>query len=331
MRIPMLAVLCSAFTGCFAPIGPEHDNGDRPDAGSTSDGGAVNGCETKTGDVLIDAMSDFDTLPKGCWNAGARLTIKGSAVTSLERLGDLKKVQSIELDGTPLQAFNSKAPIDVTGDIVIANNAQLTSLDNLKPLDTVASVRVEGNQLLANLGGLAGAKKISSATIRNNPQLTTLELRADTISGDFIVEGNAKLVAPTLDNVTTIGNYMVRDNVLLTSIGALPKLTTISGNLVIDNNDRLATLSPTIGGTALRISGFIDVRNNQVLTSLGNLSHAQQVTGTVQFSYNPALHYHVVYEYACCVQSGATYIDNSGPSCANNNTPYCGNNCPSLN
>ena len=90
--------------------------------------------------MTITGTSGFTDLPTGCWELGGKLTLRGPAISSLDKLGDLRTVGSLELDSTDLSAIDTPSPIDVTGDIAIHHNSKLVDISNVEAHGDLSSL-----------------------------------------------------------------------------------------------------------------------------------------------------------------------------------------------
>jgi hypothetical protein len=358
MRPTKLSALLSVtLTACLADggggecIGERCKDDGKPDAG-TSDATCTNPQEIKTA-LTLRTDSDFASLPKGCWSLNATLRLEGTAITSLQKLGDLIEVNDLEIVDTGLTHLDAKKQIKVYGSLLVSGNSKLTALDNLavKKWD----------------GQTEGGTFVVTYNVRNNPQLTALEgLRyVQKVDGDLRITDNAKLGNIELTELTTIGgalvvtntgapqinlaqltqvgrveigtnpalttvrgfgatsingDFVLRGNPQLASLGTMSSLTTILGALTIDDNDALTDLSG-LTGTMQRVAGVVTISGNANLTSLGSLSHAQQINSASILN-NPKLGYCRALEIDHCVPNSTVTI--SGNLNQNNCACWCG-------
>src|SRR5262249_10972446 len=137
--------------------------------------------------------------------------------------------------------------------------------------------------------------------VSNNVALTTISgLPATSINGDFTLRGNK----------------------LLTTIGTMAVLYRITGSLVIDDNDSLQNLSTF--PTAMKfIDGTLTITNNQVLTDISPMRRLTGIGGSsIVISNNPNLSECRAYEIPDCVSgSGTVTIQN------NKNQNSCNSQC----
>lgn len=314
MRTSTSLLLCSALVAC-AQVGDRGGYHAGPDAGS---GRACDNLETVTGDLTITGVAGYDGLPSSCWELTGTLTLRGPAITSLDKLGDLRTVASLELDSTALTRVDTPSTINVTGDVAIHHNAQLTDIGNIQPTGQLSSLMVEYNDSLSTLGGLSAVTRVTGATmIDDNGKLTTLDLsRAARLEGGLEIADNASLTMVKLDELTSVGSVTLRHNAALASISSLASLQYIHGNLTVDDNDRLTGLD-AMSGTMTSVDGSISVTGNAALTSLGQLTHVGVVGGSVSVTSNSQLSYCQPQPFTCCMQitGTLTITGNASTSC----------------
>jgi hypothetical protein len=349
MRTTLKALLCSALATACAPIG-ERGNGDNdgPDAGVDAGSGSAtcDSPETKNGDLVISSATGFNGLPTKCWKLTGKLTLSGTSITTLEKLGDLREVQDLVIDGTDLAKFNSKSPIEVTGDIAIRYNTKLSDLANITPKLGTKSITVEYNQALGNLGGLSKAVEVTGQTvIRNNNALTTIDLgRATRLAGGLTVSDNSALKTIDLHSLRSVGDavlghdFVVRNNPNLTSLSSLYALEFVHGNLIIDNNDALTTLEGTMmssnyASRKVVVDYNVVITGNLLLQDTGGIAHLKYIGGGITISQNGQLTFCEIREIDCCVQTAGNWnvSGNKTNSCGQTGYSWCYpefNGCP---
>jgi hypothetical protein len=333
MRTSTSLLLCSALAAC-AQVGERGGHQAGPDAGSATTRTCDN-LETVTGDLTITGSSGFDGLPEGCWELTGKLTLRGPAVTSLDKLGDLRSVAGLELDSTALTRIDTPSAIDVTGDVMIHHNNQLADLGNIQPHGELATLDVEYNAALTTLGGLSEVTRVTgTTTISDNVKLVTLDLsRATRLEGGLDIEDDNALTTVKLDQLTSVGNLTLRHNGALSSITSLAALQYVHGTLTVDDNDNLGGLD-SMSGTMTSIDGSIIVSGNANLSSLGQLTHVGVVGGSVSITSNGNLDYCQPQPFSCCMQIAGTLqiSGNRTTSCQTHSWCWSNNNgCPFQN
>ena len=288
MRATTVALL-AVFTACV----PDAPREARPDGGVTADPKCAS-METVTKDLVVSSGTMTDTVPTGCWTLDGKLTIRGTGVTSLSMLGDVRGANEILLDNTKLATFDTKSTLEISGPIRITNNAKLAGIDKLHAGTTATLVLIDGNPLLTSLDGAFDdiAQVASTVTIRNNAALASVEMPKLELVGDsqigqsLLITNNAALATIDLPAFTYPNRLEISNNAKLSSIGDLPAVQIVS-DLVIRNNPQLATL-PAFPSLQ-KIGGNITISGNQTLSALGDLPVLALVVGTIAVDSNPAL------------------------------------------
>jgi hypothetical protein len=331
MRTTTTLLLCSAVAAC-APVGGP---GLLADAGDGTTSRTCDSARTINRDITITDASGFDLLPNGCWDLNGKLTLRGSGITSLTNLGQPRNVGSLELDNTALTKFDVTSPVNVTGDIIIHNNAQLADISELQP-EMPTSVLVENNAALPNVGGLADMTQVGPGpvTIDNNGKLATVDLsKAMRLGGGLSVSENAALATLKLDALTSVGNLTISHNAALAKLSSLAQLNFIHGVLTVENNDKLTSLG-AMSGAMTSIDGGIIITGNALLADLGQLTHAGFVGVGVTVTSNPSLDYCQPQPFTCCTPIGGrlTISGNLTSSCQTHSWCWATtNSCPYSN
>ena len=361
MRLTILTGLLSLTTAaCLQPVGGGDCVGERcsdnmMDAGTTAakcaDDSKVTELATNT---VIRTLADFDKLPKGCWALNANLRIEGQAITSLAKLGDLIEVNDLELVDTGLVTIDSKQAFNVYGSLLVSGNTKLTSLSNLAVKKWEGSTtggafsvtyNVRNNPLLASVDALKYIQKVDvDLRFTDDPKLAAISLdELTTVNGAIVIAntgaptigfsqlthvsrveitGNTALTTVRGFGATSIGgDFILRGNPKLSQLGAMSSLTSISGALVVDDNDALVDLAG-LTGTMQRVSGAVTITGNATLTGLGSLSHATAI-GASSITNNPALTYCKAIEVDHCVPNSTVSISGNLNSTTNCNC-WCG-------
>jgi len=332
----LLAAL--AVTGCAQLGQPNGGNNDGPDAGTTA-----KTCDqpiVKTMNLTLSANDSVSNLPTACWQLNGSLTINGTA-SSLAKLGDLRQVEDLVINGGALTSIDMSEGLTVTRKLDI-ENSKLTSLANITLPDDAScltyldSVTVTANPSLTDLGGVAAMMCVSGAVkISNNVNLASIRLdKALRLEGGVEISYNNKLTQLTLQNVTSItGDLVVSNNATLTSFTSLANLKFMHGSVTIDSNALLTTLPTEMQmSPAPTIESSLTITNNAKLTELGAFTKLSGVDLLINISGNSALDVCEAKAVGCCVYhpGTATLHANSGTSCGVR--PYCiantTNNCP---
>ncbi len=288
MHATTVALLATTFAACVPDV-PRYPT----DGGVTADP-QCDDMETVTKDITVSSATMTDTVPTGCWTLAGKLTIRGTGVTSLAMLGDVRGATEIELDNSMLTTFDTQSTLVVSGPIQVTNNTKLTDITKLNADTTATLVLVDTNPALTSLDGAFDelAQVASTVTIRNNAALTTVELPKLQLVGDttigqsVLITNNAALTDIELPAFTFPNRLEISNNATLTSIGDIPA-TQIVSDLVIRNNPQLATL-PGFPSLA-KVGGDITISGNQTLSTLGNFPALTLVAGSLTVDSNPAL------------------------------------------
>jgi len=356
----LTGLLSLTATACLADVGGgdcigERCKDDKTDAGTTTDPACADPAKVTelTTPLVLRTAADFDGLPKGCWSLNSNLRVEGQAISSLAKLGDLIEVNDLELVDTALTSVDTRKQLKVWGSLLVSGNTKLAALNNLAVKKWEGATQggawsvtytLRNNALLANLDGLKYIQKVDGdLRLTDNPKLGAIDLgELTTVGGALVVTssgapslGFAQLTKvgrveigsnPALTTVrgfsaTTIGgDFILRANPLLSQLGTMSSLTTISGALTIDDNDALVDLAG-LTGTMQRVSGTVTISGNANLTGLGSLSHATAI-GTSSIVDNPRLGYCKAIEVDHCVPNSTVTI--SGNLTQNNCACWCG-------
>ncbi len=289
MRLTILAGLALLSGACVADVGSTGSSRGGRGSGSGSGSDDADGpCERVETPVTIKTWTDFDKLPKGCWELYAKLTIQGSEITSIAKLNGLVSIDELELSGTGLTKIDSQHELEVYGPLKISANPKLTSLDKLvgKHLGTTS---ITGNAALTDVKVLATVDRLyGDLTITGNPALTTAALNTLVrIDGNLTVNDTTTLVNLDLNRLTTISNLELSNNLALTTISGLPA-TSINGDMTLRGNRALSTIGTM--SALYRITGSLTIDDNDALTNLSAFPQAMKfIDGTLTITNNQVL------------------------------------------
>jgi hypothetical protein len=322
-----LALLAPA-TACVAPVGSYGT-----DAGSGSDDGreSQHGCKKHYDNITLEAPEDFDSLPTGCWDLWANLTVKGTAITSLSKLGDLVGTNDFTLDGTSVAAIDVAQPFTVYGKLQVTSNTKLANLKNVL-VDKPEGIEIQNNSVLVTidkvgdltettgdatenrgsivLDGNAKLGKVAfpnltaisgdSITVTNNASMSLIDFsKVETVKHVTVTNNIALTSFGGLNTTQMNGNLTIKGNPVLVSLGTMSVLEQILGVLTIDGNNALASVSGFTNAMKYVTAGLV-VTNNGNLTDLGQLSHLQGI-GAIQITNNTNLSQCRAQEVAMCV------------------------------
>jgi len=180
--------------------------------------------------------------------------------------------------------------------LVISRNENLKSIGTFNLLTNIgSSVKISDSPLLNALGGfnnltsIEGGLTISDTGIRNFSAFNNLiEIREDDGFGGLFILRNPSLENLSgLEKLQTISPSLLIDNCeSLTTISALSSLTTIHENFRMFNTsiENVESLGNVIIG-----NGFVRIRENGNLTSLGDLRLASTINGDLDIHDNTFL------------------------------------------
>ena len=331
-----LAALLFA-TACMGQVG-EDTGGSRP----KKDGDTPAGCENPTEittPITIRSDADFAQVPTTCWDLYAKLRIEGAGIGSLAKLGTLKGVNDLEIVDTNLKTIDTKLPLTVYGAVTITGNKQLASLANM-PVENADNLTtayiVRNNPLLATLDGLKYIQAVEGELrISDNAALADITLdELTTVTGALTIAntgamridlgslqsvgrleiaGNTKLT--TFDGLAASsikGDFVLRGNPALASLGVMSSVTRVEGAVMIEGNNALKNLDAF---TSLQyIASSLTVTNNTGLETLGRFNRLSGIGTTVAITGNTALPHCAGHEIDHCVTSGAVTVSNNKPN-----------------
>jgi hypothetical protein len=257
---------------------------------------------TTIGDSLVirgNALANLDDLSK-LTHIGKSIQIFSTRLESIDRLSTLhnKSFASITLEHTPaikrLPSFKNLESI--TGDIKI----QATGLDSLKGLDSLSvlggSLNISKNNLLTSLEGLNQLNSIGgSLLIAENNELRSIHALRNLrrlASSMEIVENPSLTTLSGLDGITSpsLSLIDITNNRKLQNLQNLsPKITSVTGDLIINGNDVLTSLRGLENIT--RVEGWVAIIDIKNLTSLEGLHHISGTIKGLAIISNPALEY----------------------------------------
>jgi hypothetical protein len=337
----------TAATACVGEVGGArkpgpHDPLDPHDPVTTTDDTT---CAKVEKDVVVRTAADMTALPKtGCYDIYGKLTVQGSGVTSLAGLNGLNSVNELDLDHTSLTAVDTKRPVAIYGKLSVTGNAKLTNLAKLSFETASTGILIDGNAALVTLDALGLdepkltevdgdlaitgnavltavplkylSKVTGAVTIGGNAVVKTVDLTALSTTGHVELADNPQLASLTGFAATTInGDFAVRNNAALTTLGTMSSLYRVTGNLTIDGNAALTNLA-AFTTTVKFVDQTLTITNNQNLADLGALKHLQLV-GAIAITNNQNLVVCRATEIDRCVQhpTAAVITNNKSINC----------------
>lgn len=348
----ILPVFTTLAAACVGEVG-----GARPGRESESEPTPQGACAKIEKDVTIRSMADMGTLPKtGCYDIYGKLTLQGSSITTLLALNEINSVDELDLQSTGLVKIDTKRPLGIYGKLTVTGNAKLTNLKQLSFETASTGILIDGNPVLASLDPLVLEEPRleqvdGDVTITGNPALTSIPLKnlikvtgATTVSsnagirsidlskltsaGHVDISGNTQLTSltgfaatPTTGSalITINGDFAIRNNPVLSSLGTMSSLYRVARNLTIDSNPALTNLAAFTTSVKF-VDQALTITNNGALTDLGALKHLQLVGG-ITITNNRNLVACRAVEIDRCTQHPTTSVIN------NNGTTNCNWQC----
>lgn len=271
---------------------------------------------TLTTQAQVDAFATTYT----CTELTGMLTISGADITNLHGLSAITSIGTLYISGnnalTNLDGLSNLTTVGNTCScfmpgLVIENNAALTNLQGLASLSLVeGNLKLSNNSQLVNLTGLEAITSIGAMLdIDNHAQLISINALSGVttvgiwhLSNQSVrISNNASLTRISiLNGITSLpGELMIENNASLTEVDGFSSLTQINGlraNLFITGNTLLtsingfAALTTITGGGG---GGVITISNNAALTTMNGFSSLTHInggiTGGLIISNNPAL------------------------------------------
>lgn len=306
MRLTTFALALTTFAAaCVGEVGGPRTPRD-PDDGPIPQGS----CAKLEKNVTIRAMADMQSLPRtGCYDIYGKLTLQGAAITTLLGLEGLNSVDELELDHTGLVKIDTKRPVGIYGTLIVTGNAKLTNLKQLTFETAATGIVIDGNPVLTSLDPLVAAQprleqvngalaitgndalteillpnltRVTGAlTISDNDQVTKIDLTKLSTTGHIDIANSPRLTSLTgFAAISINGDFAIRNNPVLTTVGTLSSLYRVTGNLTIDNNTALVSLS-AFTTSVKHVDRMLTITNNANLTDLGALKQLQLVAGIV--------------------------------------------------
>lgn len=351
MRLTTFAVALAALAaGCVGEVGGPRkphgsDSSDDPDPDPTPEGS----CTKVEKDVTIRAMADMQSLPRnGCYDIYGKLTLQGAAITSLLGLEGINSVNELTLDHTGLTKIDTKRPLGIYGKLTVLGNAKLTNLKQLSFETAATGVMIDGNPVLTSLDPLVlaepkldeidgdleitGNAALTAISLPNltkvtgllnlasNTAVKTIDVTKLATTGHVEIADHPQLTSLTGFAATAInGDFAIRNNQALTTLGTMSSLYRVTGNLTIDNNTALGSLSAFTTSVKF-VDRALTITNNANLTDVGQLKHLQLVQAITITNNRNLVNCRAVEVDKCTTHpTGAVIANNGTTSC----TPNC--------
>lgn len=186
-------------------------------------------------------------------HAASVVTIKGAEdARALRRLGCAQimgDLRILRVEGASLPALGVR---HVTGDLIVTDNAQLTTLDALKAVARVdGRVEVMGNAALASIDGLRALREARQGVVlRDNPALADARALSGLSAqvGGLLVQNMPSLRhMPALKLKRLRGDLVVEGVAALESLDAFAQLGEVTGDLSVIDAPKLRVVAlPTL-------------------------------------------------------------------------------------
>ena len=235
--------------------------------------------------VNPEYISNLDGI-KQLTEVGTDLSILSTTVENLDALSNLKKVGgSINIQGNPLLAeidFLNEIT-EINSDVVISSNPSVIEISGFKNV-----VSINGDLELISMDGLEtisgfGQLNSISGLLRFQSLISVMDFSGFTslssIGGDLDILTSSISDMNGFSSLTNIGGSLIfRTNVILDNVDGLSNLSTIQGDLIVDNN--ASALNDNFTDGLKNVNGFINlntlggdltVTSNKLLTDFCGL------------------------------------------------------------
>ena len=235
--------------------------------------------------VNPEYISNLDGI-KQLTEVGTDLSILSTTVENLDALSNLKKVGgSINIQGNPLLAeidFLNEIT-ESNSDVVISSNPSVIEISGFKNV-----VSINGDLELISMDGLEtisgfGQLNSISGLLRFQSLISVMDFSGFTslssIGGDLDILTSSISDMNGFSSLTNIGGSLIlRTNVILDNVDGLSNLSTIQGDLIVDNN--ASALNDNFTDGLKNVNGFINlntlggdltVTSNKLLTDFCGL------------------------------------------------------------
>lgn len=234
------------------------------------------------GSLTLRTAGDFSQLDGvTCLDGGLIIAGVAGELPALPDLGTVtgEVIIASNDDITSLNGFSALRRVGQT--FLVQGNQALTDVSTLADVDEALSIDIVGNDSLADLAPFTKLDTLAhTLTIANNSSLTSLHGLENvfTAKGALILRGNSNLTDITaLANLRSAVAVDVTGNASLASL-SLPKLVQLDLRLVANDNPMLATVSAP---ELISMSEGVQISGNPALTTVSLPSLLS--TGAVSF------------------------------------------------
>jgi hypothetical protein len=237
----------------------------------------------------LHALVGFEQLE---FLTGELIVRNSPQLADLSAFDDMPCLSGLRLQQTGLDSLQDLSGIHEIGEIEVADNDSLTTLDGFAEMVRIRGpVVLENNDSLTDLDGLWGANRIGSRAL--------LLARHVDITEDSTF-GNDEVSWPTtyrehpnfnctvtgeLDDEQTFGDVRIRGNDALTAIDDIP-LREVGGQLVIADNDSLSNIS---GFDSLVSTHGLQIASNKALEAVRGFGQLRRARQQIEVIDNPNL------------------------------------------
>ncbi|OAV43255.1 immunoglobulin-like domain-containing protein [Lewinella sp. 4G2] len=220
--------------------------------------------------------------------SGSLSQVKMESVTSIG--GGVEVTNSVGNGQWQVSLNNLDGTIDR---LILTDNIDASRTGGLKDvkffnLDQITGPFTVTNTFLSNNLQLGDLNVSGALTVSNNPELTQLSLNnLNTISGDFLVERNAKLREITCFQITSTKNVTIQDSQPELNVINFKGKTnsTITGNLTVTNNDRPSGSRPFFNFDGIEfITGNVAFTNQSKVAAQIEMQKLFSVGGNMLFN-----------------------------------------------
>ncbi|MGK0175309.1 MAG: hypothetical protein ACI9AT_001696 [Ulvibacter sp.] len=267
-------------------------------------------------------IDNFNINYPGCTILGT-VYISGNDITNFDGLNTITLIENglFVFNNNNLTTFSGLDALNtLNGPILIGPNPLLANIQNLNSLTsiTAGALIFVSNPSLNNISGLNGITFIEGGlfVINNNllSDISGLDAFATTGSGSINITDNASLTDISgLTGLNTISGLHIANCPLLSSLMSFNSLTTINGNVIIDNNSSLTSLAGLNSVTSFNED--VIIVNNMSINSI--LDFNPSSISSAKIYDNPQLSF-------CESAAICSYLDAfPGMATIYNNSPNC--------
>ena len=270
-----------------------------------------------TDTIVLESQSDVTNF-----------TINYPGVTSIENGLVISGNDIVDLN--PLSILNL-----ITGDLIIKDNALLSSLDGLENMQTNYDgdfLMIKNNPNLTSLSGLIGFTNSFRILIKDNPLLESLLGLSNIINiqgyGITIDNNDSLINLLGLENIRFVHDFYIVNNDNLINTSGLDNIEKIS-DFKLENNASLLSIEGFIRSPLIKRFRLV---NNPLITDISKLEYMRTgdtviFSGHIEIINNPNLTNCSIYSICSTFYLGNVIIENNGSGCSD--TTEVQAQCPS--